>query len=218
MQIQIYDVIMLMVLAAAAAWGAWKGLAWQVASIASLALSYFVAHQFSGQVAQHINAAPPWNVGAAMLGLFLGTSLAVWLAFRLVSGAIDKAKLKSFDRQIGALVGLVKGALLCVVITIFAVSLLGPANRDQVVNSKSGHYIAVALDRAQGVMPKEVHRALDPYLHKLDDQLSPTDRFFGGMRANENGLDLDIELPDGAQKYLDAFHSAGQGSLPTFTK
>lgn len=231
MQIQIYDVIMLAVLLAAAAWGAFKGLAWQAASLASLVLSYFVARQFAGQVAQQINAEPPWNIGAAMLGLYLGTSAAVWLAFRLISGAIDKAKLKSFDRQIGALVGLVKGALLCVVITIFAVSLLGPANRDQVVHSRSGHYIALALDRAPAVLPKEVERVIEPYLHKVEDQLNPG--MFSGLRGNGD-LGINVDLPDSlpapgffkddvqyfppAPEFKQLREAAEQGSLPGFSR
>jgi hypothetical protein len=55
-----------------------------------------------------------------MLALYLATSLAVWLLFRLVAGIIDKVKLKDFDRQVGALIGVAKGVLLCLVITFFA--------------------------------------------------------------------------------------------------
>src|SRR5690348_857631 len=37
-RMQAYDVLMLVVVVLAIVWGAWKGLAWQVASIASIAL------------------------------------------------------------------------------------------------------------------------------------------------------------------------------------
>jgi membrane protein required for colicin V production len=217
---QVYDVIMLMVIAAATAYGAWKGLAWQVASLGSIVLSYFVAQQFGSQLAEHIEADPPWNTGVAMLALFMGTSLAVWIVFRLVSGLIDRLKLKEFDRQIGAMLGLVKGALLCVVITIFAVSLLGPVNREKVVTSRSGHYIALALDRAHAIMPKEVHDALHPYLHKLDDRLDPAERVFGHLHHDDGmNLEIEIDLPEGAGDVLDAVRSAAkQGSLPTLPK
>jgi membrane protein required for colicin V production len=222
---QVYDVIMLLVIAAATLFGAWKGLAWQIASMASVVLSYFVAQQFGQQVATRIEADPPWNVGVAMLALFLGTSLAVWIGFRLISGAIDRLKLKEFDRQIGAMLGLVKGALLCIVITIFAVSLLGPVNREKVVESKSGHYIALALDRAHAVMPKEVHDVLHPYIHKLDDRLNPAERVFGHF--GDDPLNFDMELPhemqfpaqgellEAGEDALDRFRSAAErGNLP----
>src|SRR6478736_608756 len=70
---QAYDILMLVVLGLAIVWGAWKGLAWQVASIASIGLSYFVALHFRLPLSNLINASPPWNIFVSMLILFLGT-------------------------------------------------------------------------------------------------------------------------------------------------
>ncbi|MGB1707347.1 MAG: CvpA family protein, partial [Rubripirellula sp.] len=58
----------------------------------------------------------------------------------MVRGSIDRMKLKEFDRQIGALFGLAKGALYCTLITLFAVTLSGERIREAVVQSKSGNY------------------------------------------------------------------------------
>ena len=102
---QPYDIAMIFVLAATTVYGFWKGLAWQVASVCSLVASYFVALRFSDQLAPMISAQAPWNKFLAMLALYLGTSAAIWLAFRIVSGAIDRVKLHEFDRQAGGLVG-----------------------------------------------------------------------------------------------------------------
>ena len=122
---QPYDIFMLIVLALAIVWGAWKGLAWQIASIASIALSYLVALNFRQPLAGIINASPPWNIFSAMLILFLATGLVVWIGFNLVSELIERVKLKEFDRQLGAIFGAAKGVILCVLITLFAVALLG---------------------------------------------------------------------------------------------
>jgi membrane protein required for colicin V production len=165
---QSYDVLMLLVLVAAVVWGAWKGLAWQVASIASLVLSYFVALNFRAPLAGMIDASPPWNIFAAMLILFLGTGLVVWVGFNLVSELIERVKLKEFDRQLGALFGAAKGVLLCVLVTLFSVTLLGDSQRQAICNSQSGYYIAVLLDRADALIPQELHQVLDPYIHELD--------------------------------------------------
>src|SRR6187401_319624 len=132
---QAYDLFMLIVLALAVVWGAWKGLAWQIASLASITLSYFVALQFRQPLAGVINASPPWNVFSAMLILFLGTGLVVWIGFNLVSEAIERVKLKEFDRQLGAIFGAAKGVLLCVLITLFSVALLGDGQRQAICNS-----------------------------------------------------------------------------------
>jgi membrane protein required for colicin V production len=169
---QSYDLVMIFVLVAATLWGARKGLAWQVASILSLGVSYLAALKFSDAIAPFINAEPPWNRFGAMLVIFLSVSLAVWLVFRMVSTVIDRIRLREFDRQIGAIFGLAKGVLLCCVITFFAITLLDGA-REPILKSRSGYYIALLIDRADAVMPNEIHDVLGPYLHKLEDELDP---------------------------------------------
>jgi membrane protein required for colicin V production len=169
-----YDIAMIVVLVAATLFGAWKGLAWQVASLAAIVASYYVAFHFRDELAQHIHTTPPWNIFIAMLLLYVGTSFVIWVVFRLVSGFIDRLKLKEFDRQIGALFGLAKGVLLCVIITLFAVTLLGEEQRESIIHSRSGYYIAVLLDKADRLLPREVQEVLHPYIHELDSQLQPS--------------------------------------------
>ncbi|MFT7640007.1 MAG: membrane protein required for colicin V production, partial [Pirellulaceae bacterium] len=55
---QIYDIIMLTVLVGATVLGLWKGVVWQIASMASIFLSFFVAMHFREPVAKLIQAAP----------------------------------------------------------------------------------------------------------------------------------------------------------------
>ncbi|MEX0586529.1 MAG: CvpA family protein, partial [Pirellulales bacterium] len=136
---QFYDILMVGVLAGATVFGAWKGLAWQAASIASLIVSYFAALRFRDVIAPYVHAEAPWNRFGAMLIIFVAVSLAIWLVFRYVSDAIDRVKLREFDRQLGALVGLAKGVLFCVVITFFAITLAETA-REPILKSKSGYY------------------------------------------------------------------------------
>ena len=163
-----YDIVMLTVLAVATLFGAWKGLAWQIASLGSIFLSSLVALRFREPASHWIDAQPPLNTFAAMLILYLGTSLAVWIGFRWVKGMIDRVRLREFDRHVGALFGLAKGVVLCVIITLFAITLLDEPRRQSIVNSYSGRYIALLLDRSQGVMPEEVHDVIAPYLETLE--------------------------------------------------
>lgn len=169
---QPYDLVMLSVLAAATLFGFVKGMAWQVASLASLVASYFVSLRFSGVLAPYIKQPEPLNRFIAMLALYLATSLAIWLAFRAVSQAMARVRLKEFDRQVGGLIGAAKGTLLCVAITFFVVSL-SPRGRDLVLASRSGPYIARLIQRADPIMPLEIHAVLDPYLRKLEAELEP---------------------------------------------
>jgi len=169
---QIYDIIMIGVLVAAAGFGMIKGLAWQVATLGSLVASYFVALRFSPQVADLFGEHVPWNRFAAMALLYVLTGGGIWYLFRFVNDFMNRLKLREFDRQLGLLSGAAKGVALCVVITFFAVTL-SDRSRDAVLESHSGHYIAVLLARADAVMPAELHQVLDPYLHRLEQELEP---------------------------------------------
>ncbi len=169
---EIYDICMLGVLVAATLFGAWKGMAWQIASTASLVVSYFVALRFSEQLAPRFGQQAPLNRFIAMFVLYMITSLAIWFAFRIVHGFIDRVRLREFDRQMGAVVGAAKGVLWCVAITFFAVTLSERA-RTSVLHSRSGYMIARLLDRAEGIMPRELHGVLDPYLNRFEEELNP---------------------------------------------
>lgn len=170
---QTYDLLMLLVLVCATMFGFWKGMAWQLASLASLVVSYLAALKFSERLAPTFGDTAPWNRFVAMLAIYIVTSFVIWTAFRLISGAIDKVRLEAFDKQLGALFGCFKGILLCIAITFFAVTLLPPAQGEMIVGSQSGKYIAQFLSKADAVMPPEIHQVVDPYLHRVQQRLNP---------------------------------------------
>ena len=183
-----YDLFMIIILAAAVIWGAWKGFAWQVASLASIVLSYIAAMMFrqplAGFLSQQVELVPPLDTGLAMLILFLGTSLVVWVGFNLVSESIQKLKLKEFDRQVGALLGLAKGVLLCTVITLLAVTIVSDQQRQQIYNSRSGYYISVLLNKIQPILPPEVQSRLQPYEQNLEKNVVPRPGEFSNQFLN----------------------------------
>ena len=112
----IYDIAMLVIFLGAIVFGYWKGLAWQIASLAALVVSYIVAVNFRDQMATLLKVDEPWNKIGAMLILFLGTSLLIWAIYSSVSKSLKKNELKGFDRQAGAILGALKGGLLCMVV------------------------------------------------------------------------------------------------------
>jgi membrane protein required for colicin V production len=182
-----YDLVMLVVLLGCTVFGAWKGMAWQVASLGSLVVSYLAALRFSDRLAPVIGNEEPWNRVVAMLIIYCCTAIAVWMAFRVVAKVIDGVKLREFDRQLGALFGAAKGVLLCLVITFFAISLSETA-RGMVRTSRSGHYMALLLDRAHPLMPRGIHEVLHPYFDQLQQGLDPD------ARPEEKGP---LDRPDG---------------------
>lgn len=200
-KVQAYDLIMLIVLGMSAIFGAIKGLAWQIASLASILVSYVVACRYRGRVAEMIDAQPPWNSFLAMLILYVGTGFVIWVCFRLVSGVIDKIRLKTFDRHLGALFGFGKGIIFCLLITMFAMTLLGAKQQAAICQSKSGYYISAFLDKARLVLPQEVHSTIGEYLARLDSQLKqgqqnqlPPDASGGGLLNSSNLSNLTKEI------------------------
>jgi membrane protein required for colicin V production len=169
---QTYDLLMVLVLVATTLFGFWKGMAWQIASLASLVVSYVAALRFSTQLAPVFGEHAPWNRFVAMLVIYIGTSFVIWTVFRLVSGAIDKVKLEAFDHQLGAMIGLAKGVLLCVAITFFAVTLLPQTQGEAIVASQSGHYIVALLGKSHTVFPPEIHDVVDPYINRIEERLN----------------------------------------------
>ncbi len=206
-----YDLIMLIVLGMATIFGAIKGFAWQVASLASIVVSYFVSYNFRYDVAEMIQAKPPWNQFLAMLILYVGTSFVIWVGFRLLSSTIDRVRLKEFDRHLGAAFGLAKGLVYCLLITMFATSLLGPKQQEAICHSRSGYYIAKALDNSIGILPKEIHEVVGPYLARLDDKLKNGGALNGVV--NVSGETTDGLWPSGGIPGLENIPEALQSGI-----
>jgi membrane protein required for colicin V production len=206
---QPYDLFMIVVLVGATLFGLMKGMAWQMASLGSIILSYLVALTFSEPLAPLFHTQAPWNRFLAMAVLYVLTSFAVWFVFRIVAGAIDRIRLKDFDRQVGAIFGLCKGVLLCVAITFFAVTLSATA-RGSVLKSKSGGYIAVLLNKADAVMPKELHAVLEPYMEKLERGLDPNQ---GDLETAEEGGRWRDTFQNEVRRGVDAARGAVEESM-----
>jgi len=214
--IQTYDIVMLVVLLGTALLGAWKGMVWQIASLASLLVSTFVAIHFSTPLAPYFSATEPWNRFLAMLVLYILTSLAIWLLFRMVSGIVNRVKLREFDRQMGAMFGLAKGALLCVVITFFAVTLSESA-RQMVLKSYSGDAIARLTRRANPILPEDVRSVIGKYIDELDQKLDPNtqpseaeNKNIGQEDLKNGGQMMEQKLQQAGQKIEELGRQAGQ--------
>ena len=199
-----YDLLMVAVVVLMTLYGSWKGMAWQLASLSAVFVSYLVAYRFRTPVSEMIDASHPWNIFLAMLILYIGCSLVIWLSFRFISHLIDRIKLREFDSQIGALFGCFNGVIVCVLATLFSVTLLGDKTRESIVSSRSGYYIAVLLDKSHTLMPEEIHQVLHPFIEQLDGDMhdlgpsaTPDLDMSAGGAAEETGA-VDVQTADGS--------------------
>ena len=207
MAIEGYDLVMLGILAATALLGYFKGMVWQLAWIAGIVVSGFVAMRFGSQFAPYFGQQAPWNRFASMRALYVGTSFGVWLVFRIVSGAINAIHLSAFDHQLGLLFGAAKGGLLCVVITFFAVTL-APDYRPQVVASRSGRIVADLLVRADEFLPKEIHDSIDPFVKQFEEQFQRSGAAPGARTAATDAGTVSLQGPSPLESIWSGISSA----------
>ncbi|MFN0055558.1 MAG: CvpA family protein [Planctomycetales bacterium] len=162
-----YDLCMLGLLAYTTIRGASKGIAWQLAAIAALVLCFAFATPLSLAVAPAIHLDPPLNRWVAMLGIYLGFSFGCFAIARMARGWLEALKFEEYDRHLGALFGLLKGATLCLVITFFSVCLIESA-RGFVLHTRTGRLAGQVFHSLRGVMPAELDSVLAPYLKKFE--------------------------------------------------
>ena len=220
MGVEGYDLVMLGILAAAAVLGYFKGIVWQLAWIAGIAASAVVALRFGGPLAPFFGSQAPWNRLVAMLALYAATSMAVWLVFSVVSGLIKTVKLSAFDHQMGLLLGLAKGVLLCIVLTFFAVTLT-PNYRDQILASRSGRLVAELIVKADQILPPDVVAAVAPFVERFENELNkPAGGPLAGQAAAASGTPSPFEaIWEGVQSAaawtgVEPGGQGGQGGLP----
>jgi membrane protein required for colicin V production len=155
----IYDATMAILVVAGMVWGSWRGITWQLASIASLILGYSVAHPLSGQLAPQFPGEPVVARSLAMLAIYAAVSGGVFLVAWIVRATLRQLKFEAFDRHLGMVLGGMEGALLGLVMTLFVVSL-APQTRAAILASPTGHVAGQVLDALGPVLPGELREVL----------------------------------------------------------
>lgn len=94
--------------------GAWRGLVYEVLSLANWALAFFLARYFAPEVALRLPMAGASEVvryGAAFVLVFIAAVFAGSVLIWLVSKLFQVAGLRPADRALGAVFGLMRGVV-----------------------------------------------------------------------------------------------------------
>jgi membrane protein required for colicin V production len=158
----VYDAAMAGLIVAGMVWGAFRGITWQVASIASLVLGYSVAHPLSGRIAGSFPGEPVVARTLAMLTVYAAVSGGVFVVAWLVRATLRKLRFEAFDRHLGMVLGGMEGALLGLVVTLFVVSL-APQTRDPIFASPTGKVVGQFMAAVGPVLPEEARGVLAPF-------------------------------------------------------
>jgi uncharacterized membrane protein required for colicin V production len=167
MSLSLYDGVMLLIVLFAVFQGWMRGMAWQLAPIASLVLGYLFGVPLSAATAPWFGE-PPLNHVFSLIVMYMLVSLGVYLIARSLRDSIEKMKLVEFDRHLGALLGGVKGVLFTVVITIALLSV-SPTAASFITKSESHTIASRIINVACPLLPEDIHKVIDPYLSPLHD-------------------------------------------------
>jgi len=167
-----YDIVILAILVYATWQGAQRGLVTQLAWIAALILCFKFADKLAPMIEPQINVDQPLRHWIAMLVLYVGFSLGSFMAAGILNSWMEKAKFKDFDRHLGALLGFLKGVVIGLVVTFFAVTVFDSL-KAAVLVSFSGRGACWILDTVKPITPDYFPAYLQNALTDLEKGLSP---------------------------------------------
>jgi membrane protein required for colicin V production len=156
------DWALLAVLALSVGVGLWRGLVFELMSLAGWLVAYVGAQALSPRLAPHVTIGAPGSAlhqGAAFALTFLGL-LIVWSVLaRLLRLVVHATPLTVIDRTLGAGFGLLRGAVL--LLAVATVVAFTPAARSRPwQDSQGANWLGQALQGLKPVLPTEVARHL----------------------------------------------------------
>ncbi|WP_232539975.1 CvpA family protein [Azohydromonas aeria] len=156
------DVAMLGLLLLSLLAGLWRGLVFELLSLAGYVAAWFAAQRWAPAVAEWLpwqGALPAWRTAAAYVLVFMGALLGCGLAARLLRFLVQASPLGPLDRLLGGGFGLLRGLLaLLVVSTLVALTPLVHAPAWQ--QSGGAAWLQMLRQEIQPVLPSAVARHL----------------------------------------------------------
>jgi membrane protein required for colicin V production len=136
--------------------GAWRGLVYEVLSLLAWAAAFFIAQWFAADMG---GLSEPVRFAAGFMGLFLATLFACSLVASLAKKLIEAVGLRPVDRVLGAAFGVVRAAVLLLVLGVVA-QLTPVGQASWWVESASAPRIAQTLQILRPALPEQFGRML----------------------------------------------------------
>lgn len=170
------DILILVVLGLGAAMGFASGLLWQVARIAGLCASLYLAIVANAEATawlgqQWKDTNPAFNHIVAFVGVFIVVYLLLYLITRLIHRAIKATKLEMMDRVLGGILGAMKMAAVvsCVCAVLTAMAL--PLFQEWFEQSTLAPYFAKGTEAVLRLVPQDYRDKADEGVQQVRDQL-----------------------------------------------
>jgi uncharacterized membrane protein required for colicin V production len=155
-----FDLVAMAVLVISAWQGAWRGMASQIAPLASLTVGYLVAIPLSKDLAPWFGTEAPTNRFLAALAIYLAIAFVMYLLAGAYREAMSQVRMEGFDHHLGFLLGIGKGCILCMLMAFFGIGL-SDRSRESILATRSGAISAEVMRTVEPLLPGEVRDLLD---------------------------------------------------------
>ena len=153
------DWVCIVVLVASLLIGAWRGLVFELLSLAGWVVAFFLAQWFAESVGAMLPMSADtdqmWRHAAGFVLVFVGALFACSLVAWLLKKLIDAIGLRPADRALGGLFGLLRG--LIVLLALALVTLWTPLHEAEWwKNAQSAHILEGVLKSVKPVLPSDL--------------------------------------------------------------
>lgn len=143
--------------------GAWRGLVYELLSVLGWAASFYVAQWFAPQVATLLplqSASEPVRYAAAFVLVFIAAVFAAGLLAFLLKKLIDSIGLRPVDRTLGALFGVLRGAILLLAATV-VMNMTALHSSLWWQESSGAQLLTASLTQLQPLLPEQFAKYLN---------------------------------------------------------
>ena len=157
-EIPAFDIFVIIFLLITTVLGGIRGIYAQITSIISMILSWLLASRYSSAAESFIPLSDELRGTVAVFVVFFLLMLAMRIVARIIGRAISGTVFKEVNRQLGALFGLAKGFIVCLIVTFFAV-ITSAQTRNLVIQSQSGRFMVRVISAVGEFIPENEHHA-----------------------------------------------------------
>ena len=163
MTVSITDWALLGVLFASMVVGLWRGLVYEVLSLAGWVAAFFLAQWLATDVVAWVpfvqNAAPSVQYAVGYVLVFVGSLFVFALLSWLVKKLIESVGLRPVDRVLGGAFGLARGVVLLLALTV-VLHLTGLSRSDWWQSAKGPVWLDLTIQGLKPLMPESMAKFL----------------------------------------------------------
>jgi membrane protein required for colicin V production len=163
MTVSITDWALLGVLFASMVVGLWRGLVYEVLSLAGWVAAFFLAQWLATDVVAWVpfvqNAAPSVQYAVGYVLVFVGSLFVFALLSWLVKKLIESVGLRPVDRVLGGAFGLARGVVLLLALTV-VLQLTGLSKSDWWQSAKGPVWLDLMIQGLKPLMPESMAKFL----------------------------------------------------------